>query len=72
MDRKIVSEDSLVENVLLAKLKYFKEKVCFLENNYPFGMRNTLKIIKLLGRDYIFGHLNNIVKACNCTNEAQK
>lgn len=27
MDRKRVSEDSLVENVLLAKLKYFKEKL---------------------------------------------
>lgn len=72
MDRKYVSEDSLVENTLLVKLKYFKEKVCFLENHYQFGMRNTLKIIILLRRDYIFGDLNNIIKACNCTNEAQK
>lgn len=46
--------------MLLEKLKYFRGKVCFLENNYQFGMRNILKIIILLGRDYGFGHLIDI------------
>lgn len=76
MDWKWVSDISPVESVLLAKLESFKENTCFVgekKKKISLGWETLKKKnTVLLGKDYIFDHLNNIRKVCHWTSEVQK